>query len=80
MLNTFLKAARKLKSVGVLDEVLHALLESASWRTHADRVFVFIRHNETSLRLLAGRDKNGQVIEGGDCATSAEMGQFETGS
>ncbi len=66
MLNTFLKAARKLNSVGVLDEVLHALLESALRRTHADRVFVFIRHNETGLRLLAGRDKNGQAIEGGD--------------
>jgi sigma-B regulation protein RsbU (phosphoserine phosphatase) len=66
MLNTFLKAARKLNAFGVLDEVLHILLEAALRRTHADRVFVFGRHDDGGeLRLLAGRYANGEKIEGG---------------
>jgi phosphoserine phosphatase RsbU/P len=65
MLNTFLKAVRKLNAFGVLDEVLHILLEAALRRTHAHRVFVFVRHDGGALRLLAGRDTNGQEIEEG---------------
>ncbi len=66
MLNAFLKAARKLNAFGVLDEVLHVLFEAALRRTHADRVFVFVRRNDGDLDLLAGRDTNGQEIEGGN--------------
>jgi hypothetical protein len=52
---------------GVLEEVLHVLFEAALRRTHADRVFVFVRHNDGDLDLLAGRDTNGpKKIEQGN--------------
>jgi hypothetical protein len=65
MLNTFLKAARKLNAFGVLDSVLHMLLDEVLRRTHAQRAFVFVRHDDGTLRLLAARDTNRQTIEDG---------------
>jgi sigma-B regulation protein RsbU (phosphoserine phosphatase) len=62
MLNVFLEAARKLNTSGVLDDVLHTLLEAALRLTHAERGFVFLRHPDGELRLAAGRDKNGESI------------------
>jgi hypothetical protein len=71
-----LTAARKLNAFGVLDEVLHILLEAVLQRTHADCVFVFGRNDDGELRLLAGRYANGQKIQEGsaisrDAATGA---------
>jgi serine phosphatase RsbU (regulator of sigma subunit) len=62
MLNVFLEAARKLNTSGVLDDVLHALLEAALRLTHAERGFVFLRQPDGELRLAAGRDKSGESI------------------
>jgi phosphoserine phosphatase RsbU/P len=62
MLNVFLEAARKLNNSGVLDDVLHTLLEAALRLTHAERGFVFLRQPEGELRLAAGRDKSGKAI------------------
>jgi phosphoserine phosphatase RsbU/P len=62
MLNVFLEAARKLNTVGVLDDVLQTLLEAALRLTHAERGFVFLRGDDDDLRLAAGRDKNGESI------------------
>ncbi len=62
MLNVFLEAARKLNTSGVLDDVLHTLLEAALRLTHAERGFVFLRHSDGELRLAAGRDKKGESI------------------
>ena len=69
MLNTFLKAARMLNTAGVLDDVLHILLIEALRRTHAHRAFVFIRHNNDSLNLLAGRDTDDRKMEEGSTFT-----------
>jgi hypothetical protein len=74
MLNTFLKAARKLNASGVLDDVLHILLEEALRRTHAHRAFVFVRHDNGALRLLAGRDTNHQKIEEGSTVSRDARG------
>ncbi len=63
MLNVFLEAARKLNTVGVLDDVLHTLLEAALRLTHAERGFVFLREPDGELRLAAGRDKTGERID-----------------
>src|ERR1039458_7862954 len=63
MLNVFLEAARKLNTSGVLDDVLHTLLEAALRLTHAERGFVFLRDTDGELRLAAGRDKNGERID-----------------
>ena len=62
MLNVFLEAARKLNTVGVLEDVLQTLLEAALRLTHAERGFVFLRDEDDELRLAAGRDKNGESI------------------
>ena len=63
MLNVFLEASRKLNTSGVLDDVLHTLLEAALRLTHAERGFVFLRQADGDLRLAAGRDKNGERID-----------------
>ncbi len=63
MLNVFLEAARKLNSTGVLDDVLQTLLEASLRLTKAERGFVFLRDPMGELRMTAGRDKNGEVID-----------------
>jgi phosphoserine phosphatase RsbU/P len=63
MLNVFLEAARKLNTSGVLDDVLHTLLEAALRLTHAERGFVFLRQQDGELQLAAGRDKSGERID-----------------
>jgi serine phosphatase RsbU (regulator of sigma subunit) len=64
MLNVFLEAARKLNTVGVLEDVLQTLLEASLRLTQAERGFVFLRDGSGSeeLRLAAGRDRSGDVI------------------
>ena len=62
MLNVFLEAARKLNSTGVLDDVLHTLLEYSLRLTQAERGFVFLRDEDGELQMAAGRDKAGQLI------------------
>ncbi len=62
MLNVFLEAARKLNTVGVLDDVLTALLEAALRLTRAERGFVFLRQPDGELYLAAGRGKEGESI------------------
>jgi serine phosphatase RsbU (regulator of sigma subunit) len=62
MLNVFLEAARKLNSTFVLDDVLQTLLEASLRLTQAERGFVFLRDPMGELRMAAGRDKTGEVI------------------
>ncbi len=62
MLNVFLEAARKLNSTGVLEDVLHTLLEASLRLTKAERGFVFLRDPMGELRMAAGRDKTGEII------------------
>jgi phosphoserine phosphatase RsbU/P len=62
MLNVFLEAARKLNSTGVLEDVLHTLLEASLRLTKAERGFVFLRDPIGELRMAAGRDKSGEII------------------
>jgi sigma-B regulation protein RsbU (phosphoserine phosphatase) len=62
MLNVFLEAARKLNSTGVLEDVLHTLLEASLRLTKAERGFVFLRDPMGELKMAAGRDKSGEVI------------------
>ncbi|HVP54230.1 MAG TPA: SpoIIE family protein phosphatase [Candidatus Eisenbacteria bacterium] len=63
LLNVFLEAARKLNSANVLGDVLQTLLEFSLRLTKAERGFVFLRQPTGELRLAAGRDKNGDVID-----------------
>jgi len=62
MLNVFLEAARKLNSTNVLEDVLQTLLEASLRLTKAERGFVFLRDSAGEMGMVAGRDKNGDVI------------------
>jgi phosphoserine phosphatase RsbU/P len=58
----FLEAARKLNTVGVLDEILMTLLDVTLKLTRAERAFVFMKNEQGELRLGAGRNAKGEPL------------------
>ncbi len=58
----FLEAARKLNTLGVLDEILVNLLDTTLKLTRAERAYVFLRDEEGNLRLAAGRNSRGEPL------------------
>jgi phosphoserine phosphatase RsbU/P len=58
----FLEAARKLNTVGVLDEILMTLLEVTLKLTRAERAYVFMKNETGELRLAAGRNSKGEPL------------------
>lgn len=61
-LTLFLEAARKLNTSTVLEEVLITLIDSSLRLTKAERGYVFLRNEDGSLRLVAGRNAKGDVL------------------
>jgi len=61
-LTMFLEAARKLNTTGVLDEILVTLVETTLKLTRAERAFVFLKTEEGTLRLAAGRNSKGEAL------------------
>jgi phosphoserine phosphatase RsbU/P len=61
-LTLFLEAARKLNTVGVLDESLMTMLEVTLRLTRAERGYVFLKDDEGQLRLMAGRNSKGEPL------------------
>ncbi len=61
-LTLFLEAARKLNTMGVLDEILVTLIDATLRLTRAERGYIFLRDTEGGLRLAAGRTKEGQPL------------------
>src|ERR1700730_14773201 len=55
-LKIFLEAARKLNTVGVLDEILMTMLDTTLQLTNAERGYVFFQEEKGKLRLRAGRN------------------------
>ncbi len=55
-LRLFLEAARKLNTAGVLDEILITMLDVTLQLTRAERAYVFLKDEDGSLRLAAGRN------------------------
>jgi phosphoserine phosphatase RsbU/P len=55
-LRLFLEAARKLNTVGVLDEILISMLDITLQLIKAERAYVFLKDDEGNLRLVAGRN------------------------
>jgi phosphoserine phosphatase RsbU/P len=55
-LTLFLEAARKLNTIGVLDEILVTLLDATLRLTRAERGYVFLKTEDGNLRLAAGRN------------------------
>jgi phosphoserine phosphatase RsbU/P len=58
----FLEAARKLNTVGVLDEILMTLLDVILKLTRAERAFVFMKDGQGELRLAAGRNSKAEPL------------------
>ena len=61
-LTLFLDAARRLNSIGVLDEILVSLLDTTLKLTKAERGYVFLKTEEGGLRLGAGRNSKGEPL------------------
>ena len=61
-LRLFLEAARKLNTAGVLDEILVTLLDVTLQLTRAERAYVFLKDDDGSLRLVAGRNANKEPL------------------
>jgi serine phosphatase RsbU (regulator of sigma subunit) len=61
-LTLFLEAARKLNTVGVLDEILVTLLDATLKLTRAERGYIFLREDDGKLRLGAGRNHKGEPL------------------
>jgi serine phosphatase RsbU (regulator of sigma subunit)/pSer/pThr/pTyr-binding forkhead associated (FHA) protein len=61
-LTLFLEAARKLNTAGVLDEILITLLDATLKLTRAERACVFLKAEDGSLSLSAGRNSKGEPL------------------
>ena len=61
-LTLFLEAARKLNTIGVLDEILVTLIDATLRLTGAERGFIFLRDPESKLTLAAGRNRKGEPL------------------
>jgi serine phosphatase RsbU (regulator of sigma subunit) len=61
-LTLFLEAARKLNTIGVLDEILMTLLDATLKLTRGERAYVFLKTEDGNLRLAAGRNAKGEPL------------------
>src|ERR1700731_618326 len=61
-LTLFLEAARKLNTVGVLDEILVTMVDTTLKLIRAERGYVFLLDEEGKLRLAAGRNSKGEAL------------------
>ena len=61
-LTLFLEAARKLNTAGVLDEILVTMLDETLRLTRAERAYVFMKEEDGSLRLAAGRNNKSEAL------------------
>jgi phosphoserine phosphatase RsbU/P len=61
-LTLFMDAARKLNTIGVLDEILVTLLDATLNLTHAERGYIFLRDPDGTLSLAAGRNSKGEPL------------------
>jgi serine phosphatase RsbU (regulator of sigma subunit) len=61
-LTLFLEAARKLNTMGVLDEILVTLIDATLKLTRAERGYIFLRDAEGNLTLAAGRNSKGEPL------------------
>jgi phosphoserine phosphatase RsbU/P len=61
-LTLFLEAARKLNTIGVLDEILVTLVDATLRLTRAERAYIFLKNEEGKLALAAGRNHKGEPL------------------
>jgi sigma-B regulation protein RsbU (phosphoserine phosphatase) len=61
-LTLFMDAARRLNTIGVLDEILVTLIEATLKLTRAERGYIFLRGPDGHLTLAAGRNSKGDIL------------------
>lgn len=61
-LTLFMDAARKLNTIGVLDEILVTLLDATLKLTRAERGYIFLKDPSGTLTLAAGRNSKGDIL------------------
>src|SRR6201997_2334704 len=61
-LTLFLEAARKLNTIGVLDEILVTLVDTTLKLIRAERGYVFLKDEEGNLHLAAGRNSKCKAL------------------
>jgi serine phosphatase RsbU (regulator of sigma subunit) len=61
-LTLFMEAARKLNTIGVLDEILVTLIEATLKLTRAERGYIFLREADGKLTMAAGRNSQGEPL------------------
>jgi serine phosphatase RsbU (regulator of sigma subunit) len=61
-LTLFLEAARKLNTIGVLDDILVTMLDVTLRLIRAERGYVFLKEEDGKLRLAAGRNAQGEPL------------------
>ena len=61
-LTLFMDAARRLNTIGVLDEILVTLLDATLKLTHAERGYIFLRDSAGMLTLAAGRSSKDEPL------------------
>jgi sigma-B regulation protein RsbU (phosphoserine phosphatase) len=61
-LTLFLEAARKLNTIGVLDDILVTMLDVTLRLIRAERGYVFLKEEDGTLRLAAGRNAQGEAL------------------
>jgi phosphoserine phosphatase RsbU/P len=61
-LTLFMDAARRLNTIGVLDEILVTLIDATLKLTRAERGYIFLRDAEGKLSLAAGRNSKAEIL------------------
>jgi phosphoserine phosphatase RsbU/P len=61
-LTLFMDAARRLNTIGVLDEILVTLIDATLKLTRAERGYIFLRDAEGKLTLAAGRNSKAEIL------------------
>ncbi len=61
-LTLFMDAARKLNTIGVLDEILVTLLDATLKLTNAERAYIFLKDPAGTLTLAAGKNRKGDIL------------------
>jgi sigma-B regulation protein RsbU (phosphoserine phosphatase) len=80
-LRLFLEAARRLRTTGLLADVIATLLDCSLRLTRAERGFVFLRGSDGVLHLGAGRDSKGETLLDDSTITRSMLQQAaESGS
>jgi sigma-B regulation protein RsbU (phosphoserine phosphatase) len=74
-LRLFLEAARRLRTTGVLADVIATLLDCSLRLTRAERGFVFLRGANGVLRLGAGRNSKGETLDDDSTLTRSLLQQ-----